>query len=50
MFFKKYDMLLFFKENNYIMMRNPWPEEKNIIKDINLFRVRKNKITLQLKI
>ena len=32
-------------------MRNPRPEEENIIKDIrNLFRQKKKKITLQLKI
>ena len=32
-------------------MRNPKPEEESIIKDMrNLFRLKKNKITLQLKI
>ena len=32
-------------------MENPRPEEENINKDIrNLFRLKKNKITLQLKI
>ena len=33
------------------MMENPRPEEENIIKDIrNLFTLKRNEITLQLKI
>ena len=45
-FFKKYDILFFFKEkiffSQHIMMENPRPKEKNIIKDIkNLVRLKK---------
>ena len=33
------------------MMKNPRPEKEKIIKDIRmLFRIKKNKMTLQLKI
>ena len=53
--FKKYNRLLFFKKiiffSKYIMMENPRPEKEKVIKDIrNLFRLKKNKMTLQLMI
>ena len=53
-FFKKYNRLFFFKTiffSWYIIMESLSLEEENLIKDIrNLFRLKKIKFTLQLKI
>ena len=55
-YFKDNIFKCFFKKKTqffsiYIMMENPRPEEEKIIKDIrNFFRLKKNKMKLQLRI